>query len=189
MNTALASRPLPIQPLYINGECREGCEGAAADDVNPATGEVFARVAQAGRQDVEDALASAHAARVSWAALLVNEREALLLRTADIIARRAEEIRDLIIEETGSVMMKAPWEVGYAVECLRSAAACTRQPHGSTFPPSAKGQVGMTIRQPPWRDWRASRPSIPRSFCPSRKWHSRWPRAIRSCSNRPTLRR
>jgi aldehyde dehydrogenase (NAD+) len=137
-----------VHPLYINGGWREGSDGGVADDVNPATGEVFARVAQAGARDVEDALAAAHAARGPWAKVLVNEREALLLDTASRIAARSTEIRDLIVEETGSVMMKAPWEVGYAVECLRSAAACTRQAHGDTFPSSAKGQVGMTIRQP-----------------------------------------
>lgn len=137
-----------IHPLYINGQWRDGCDGDVAEDVNPATGEVFAHVAQAGRRDVEDALAAAHAARSAWAALLVGEREALLLRTADIIAQRADEIRDLLIEESGSVMMKAPWEVGYAIECLRSAAACTRQPQGATFPASTRGQMGMTIRQP-----------------------------------------
>jgi len=137
-----------IHPMYINGAWREGSDGAVADDLNPASGEVFARIAQAGARDVEDALAAAHAARVPWQKLLVNEREALLHRTADLIAEHAAEIRDLLIEETGSVMMKAPWEVGYAVECLRVAAACLRQPHGDTFPACAKGQMGMTIRQP-----------------------------------------
>jgi vanillin dehydrogenase len=134
--------------MYINGAWREGCEGAVADDLNPATGEVFAQVAQAGARDVEDALTAAHGAREAWRRMLVNEREALLLKTADIIASRAVEIRDLLIEETGSVFMKAPWEVSYAVECLRVAAACLRQPHGDTFPASAPGQMGMTIRQP-----------------------------------------
>ena len=137
-----------LNPMYINGAWREGCDGGIAEDINPATGEVFARIAQAGAQDIEDALAAAHAARLPWQRLLVNEREALLLDTAAIIAQRANEIRDLIVEETGSVMMKAPWEVGYAIECLRVAAACLRQPHGDTFPACAKGQIGMTIRQP-----------------------------------------
>ncbi len=136
-----------IRPLYINGQWRAGC-GGVADDVNPATGEVFARVAQAGVQDVEDALAAAHDARLAWQKMLASEREALLLRTAEIIASQAEPIRDLLIEETGSVFMKAPWEVSYAVECLRVAAGCIRQPCGDTFPASAAGVVGMTIRQP-----------------------------------------
>jgi len=137
-----------IHPLYINGEWRHGSDGGLADDVNPATGEVFARIAQAGARDVEDALAAADGARHAWRKMLANEREALLHRTAEIIAAQADEIRDLLIEETGSVYMKAPWEVSYAIECLRTAAGCVRQPHGDTFPASAAGQMGMTIRQP-----------------------------------------
>ena len=138
---------IPIHPLFIGGAWREG-RGGLADDHDPATGEVFARIAQASEDDVEDALASAHGARLGWQKLLAGEREAILHRAAEIIARDAEAIRDLLIEETGSVRMKAPWEVSYAIECLRVAAACTRQPHGDTFPASAAGQVGMTIRQP-----------------------------------------
>jgi acyl-CoA reductase-like NAD-dependent aldehyde dehydrogenase len=137
-----------IHPMFINGAWRQGSDGGLADDVNPATGEVFARIAQASVQDVEDAIAAAHAARHAWQKMLANEREGLLHKAAEIIAARAAEIRDLIIEETGSVFMKAPWEVSYAVECLRVAAGCIRQPHGDTFPASATGQIGMTIRQP-----------------------------------------
>jgi aldehyde dehydrogenase (NAD+) len=139
---------LPTHPLYIDGAWRPGSDGGVADDVNPATGEVFARIAQASASDVEDAIAAAHRARGSWAALLAGEREALLLRAAGIIASQADAIRDMIIEENGSVFMKAPWEVSYAIECLRVAAGCVRRPHGDTFPASAPGQVGMTIRQP-----------------------------------------
>jgi acyl-CoA reductase-like NAD-dependent aldehyde dehydrogenase len=80
--------------------------------------------------------------------VIASEREAILFKAADIIAVRAEEIRDIIIEETGSTLLKAPWEVGYAVECLRAAAAWTRQAHGETFPTCSPGQIGMTIRQP-----------------------------------------
>ena len=137
-----------IHPMYIDGEWRPGSEGAFAEDVNPATGAVFARVAQASARDVEDALAAAHGARHDWQKMLANEREALLHRAAEIIAAQADSIRDLLVEETGSVLMKAPWEVSYAVECLRVAAGCIRQPHGDTFPASAAGQIGMTIRQP-----------------------------------------
>jgi acyl-CoA reductase-like NAD-dependent aldehyde dehydrogenase len=135
-----------VRPLYIDGQWRQGSEGA--DDVNPATGEVFARIAQASADDVEAAIAAAHRARMAWAAMLSGEREALLLKAADVIASRADEIRDLIIEENGSVFMKAPWEVSYAVDCLRVAAGLARHVGGDTFPASALGQLGMTIRQP-----------------------------------------
>ena len=139
---------VPIHPMYINGAWREGSDGELAEDVNPATGESFARVAQASARDVEDAITAAYEARHAWQKMLANEREALLHRAAELIAAQGERIRDLIIEETGSVFMKAPWEVSYAVECLRVAAGCVRQPHGDTFPASTQGQMGMTIRQP-----------------------------------------
>jgi aldehyde dehydrogenase (NAD+) len=139
---------LTVRPLYINGQWRQGAEGGWAEDVNPATGLAFARIAQATAADVDEAIAAAHAARTSWAAMLANERAALLLRVADVIASRADEIRDLIIEENGSVMMKAPWEVSYAVDCLRVAAGLTYFVGGDTFPASAPGQLSMTVRQP-----------------------------------------
>lgn len=136
------------RPLFIDGQWRAGSDDAWADDINPATGEVFARIAQASAADVEAAIAAAHRARTAWGAMLAGEREALLLRTADVIASRADEIRDLIIQENGSVFMKAPWEVSYAIDCLRAAAGLVRHVGGDTFPASTPGQIGMTIRQP-----------------------------------------
>ncbi len=137
-----------VRPLYINGQWRQGSEGAWAEDVNPATGLAFARIAQASAADVDDAIAAAHAARIGWAGMLAGERAALLLKCADVIASRADEIRDLIIEENGSVFIKAPWEVSYAVDCLRIAAGLVHFVGGDTFPASTQGQIGMTIRQP-----------------------------------------
>ncbi len=137
-----------VRPFYINGEWREGSEGEVDNNLNPATGEVCAVIAQASANDVDDAISAAHAARLGWRKILVSEREGMLLKAADIIAERADEIRDIIIAETGSTMLKAPWEVGYAIDCLRSAAAWTRQAQGETFPTCAPGQLGMTVRQP-----------------------------------------
>jgi len=137
-----------IRPFYINGEWREGSSAEVDNNYNPATGKVCAVVAQASAEDVDEAISAAHAARHGWAKLLVSERETILLKAADLIAERADEIRDIIIEETGSTLLKAPWEVGYAIDCLRSAAAWTRQAHGETFPTCSPGQIGMTVRQP-----------------------------------------
>lgn len=147
-STSTSTSELPVRPLYIDGQWRPGSEGAWAEDVNPATGKVFARIAQASAADVEDAIASAHRARVGWAATPAGERAAVLTKAAAIIASRTDEIRDAIIEENGSVFIKAPWEVGYAVEALRVAAGLAYLVGGNTFPMSQPGQLSMTIRQP-----------------------------------------
>lgn len=148
MNSLQQTVQPSIAPLFIDGQWRVGSSGQTDEVFNPATGECFALVAQASVEDVEDAIAAAYRARVAWAQVLVADREALLLRAADIILARADELRDLLIAETGSTLLKAPWEVSYAVSCLRSAAACTRQPHGQTFPTCSPGQIGMTVRSP-----------------------------------------
>jgi acyl-CoA reductase-like NAD-dependent aldehyde dehydrogenase len=134
--------------LYINGTWRPGSRGAMADDFNPATGALFARVAQADRADALKAVDAAHHARGMWGRMIVSERAAILLRAAGILASRVDEIRDILIDESGSTYGKATFEVLYCVDLLRSAAGDARHIFGETLPHSLSGQLGMTVRQP-----------------------------------------
>jgi acyl-CoA reductase-like NAD-dependent aldehyde dehydrogenase len=97
--------------LFIDGEWVVSTRNEMAEDINPATGEVFAYVQQAGDEEVERAIAAAHAASGPWGESLVAERETLLLRVGDIVKARTDEIRALLIEECGSAYSKAQWEI------------------------------------------------------------------------------
>jgi len=77
-------------------------------------------VAQAGRADALRAIEAAHKARESWARVIVSERVAILLRVADIIAARVDEIREVLIEESGSTFGKAMFEVFIASTCCEA---------------------------------------------------------------------
>jgi vanillin dehydrogenase len=134
--------------LYIDGKWTPSADGAMADDFNPATGALFARVAQAGRADALRAVEAAHRARESWGRLIVSERAAILLRAADVLASKVDEIREVLIEESGSTFGKSMFEVFYCIDLLRSAAGDARHIFGETLPHSAAGQIGMTVRQP-----------------------------------------
>ena len=134
--------------LYIDGKWTPAADGAIADDFNPATGALFARVAQAGRADAVRAVEAAYRARESWGRLIVSERAAILLRAADILASKIDEIRDVLIEESGSTFGKSMFEVSYCIDLLRSAAGDARHIFGETLPHSSPGQIGMTVRQP-----------------------------------------
>jgi acyl-CoA reductase-like NAD-dependent aldehyde dehydrogenase len=148
VRTVQTSEPVKTYSLYIDGKWSDAADGAVADDFNPATGALFARVAQAGRADALRAIEAAHKARESWARMIVSERVAILLRVADIIATRVDEIREVLIEESGSTFGKAMFEVFYCIDLLRSAAGDARHIFGETLPHSMSGQVGMTVRQP-----------------------------------------
>jgi acyl-CoA reductase-like NAD-dependent aldehyde dehydrogenase len=134
--------------LYINGAWVPSSSGSMAEDFNPATGALFARVAQATRADALKAVEAAHNARESWARMLVSERAGILLRAADILTTKVDDIREVLIDESGSTFGKAMFEVFYCIELLRSAAADARYIFGDTLPHSQNGQIGMTIRQP-----------------------------------------
>ncbi|HEV7356844.1 MAG TPA: aldehyde dehydrogenase family protein [Steroidobacteraceae bacterium] len=133
--------------LYINGAWVQG-SGAVAEDFNPATGALFARVAQGNRADATKAVEAAHNAREAWGRMLVSERSGILLRAADILATKVDEIREVLIEESGSTFGKSMFEVFYCIELLRSAAADARYIFGDTLPHTMSGQIGMAIRQP-----------------------------------------
>jgi acyl-CoA reductase-like NAD-dependent aldehyde dehydrogenase len=142
------SEPVKTYSLYIDGKWSGAADGAVADDFNPATGALFARVAQAGRADALRAVEAAYKARESWARMIVSERAAILLRAADILATRVDEYREVLIDESGSTFGKSMFEVFYCIDLLRSAAGDARHIFGETLPHSMTGQVGMTVRQP-----------------------------------------
>jgi vanillin dehydrogenase len=134
--------------LYIDGKWTPAADGAVADDFNPATGALFARVAQAARADAVRAVDAAYRARESWGRVIASERAGILLRAADILAGKVDDIRDVLIEESGSTFGKSMFEVMYCIDLLRSAAGDVRHIFGETLPHSAPGQIGMTVRQP-----------------------------------------
>ena len=143
-----SNQPVREYSLYINGEWAVAADGAVADDFNPATGALYARVAQAGRADALRAVESAYAARAAWARVVVSDRAEILLRAADILATKVDEIREVLIEESGSTFGKSMFEVFYCIDLLRSAAGDARHIFGETLPHSMPGQIGMTLRQP-----------------------------------------
>jgi acyl-CoA reductase-like NAD-dependent aldehyde dehydrogenase len=138
----------PTYKLFINGKWVRSSRNSVVDDFNPATGARFARVQQAGPEEVELAIGAAYAANRVWGHSLVAERETMLLKVCDVIIRRTPEIRDALIEECGSVYGKALWEIDYVTDLLRSAAGDVRHAVGETNPMSQPGQISMSIRRP-----------------------------------------
>ena len=134
--------------LYIGGAWQDNTDGEVMDDFNPATGELMARVHMAGAADAEKALAAAHAARAVWGSAQPDVRERLLLRAADVMEARAEELTELMIAESGSARYKARGEVLGSAGVLRVAAGECRRVHGEVLQPTAAGQVSMAVRAP-----------------------------------------
>ena len=89
--------------LFIDGKYVDAQSGKTFDDVNPATGEVIARVAEAGYADVDLAVKAARRAfdEGPWPKMPVAERSAILMKLAAGIKKRIPELSELESLDTG----------------------------------------------------------------------------------------
>jgi aminomuconate-semialdehyde/2-hydroxymuconate-6-semialdehyde dehydrogenase len=89
--------------LFIDGKYVDAISGKTFDDVNPATGELIARVAEADYADVDLAVKAARRAfdEGPWPRMSVAERSAILMKIAAGIKARVEEMSELESLDTG----------------------------------------------------------------------------------------
>ncbi len=64
----------PNYNLYIAGEWTRSLRNESTDSFNPATGDLYARVQQAGKAETERAITAAHKSYKAWAGMPVSER-------------------------------------------------------------------------------------------------------------------
>jgi betaine-aldehyde dehydrogenase len=89
------------QQLYIGGRPVTASSGETFDSINPATGEVLARVQRASKADVELAVASATEGQKVWAAMTAMQRSRILRKAVDILRERNDELAELETLDTG----------------------------------------------------------------------------------------
>lgn len=134
--------------MYINGEWVGALDNEVYDDLNPYTGEVFARIPSGKRVDSKRAIDAAAEAFPVWSHTLPAERQALFLKAADILERKRDEIITILADETGCTFGFAMFQAGFTPGLLREAAAQTHQVNGEIIPADLPGAFHMAIRQP-----------------------------------------
>src|SRR5438128_689398 len=131
---------------YLNGQWVGSNE--SIDVVNPATGQVFAKVASVTREQVRAALADAQAAFEGWRALPAKARADYLLAVAAELNRRADEIARLLTQENGKPLAQSKGEVVMSVDHLRWFAEECRRAYGRVIPNQVPGKRNLVIKQP-----------------------------------------
>lgn len=133
--------------MSIGGQWVQAQDGKTFEVLNPATGEVWSEVPDAGRQDAVAAIEAASAAQPAWAALPFTQRAILLNRIADVLERRKEDFIAALTAECGGWVRKSMFEIGYAPTVYRAAAAEAYAATGETLP-SDHLKVSMVERSP-----------------------------------------
>jgi acyl-CoA reductase-like NAD-dependent aldehyde dehydrogenase len=145
---------LKSQPkkLFIGGRWVESVSGKTFETLDPATGDVLARVAEANAEDVDRAVAAARKSfdRGTWRELPPAERAKVLWRVGDMIEERANEFAQLETLDNGmpindALLFHAP----LAAATFRYYAGWVTKLDGATQQISLPGKyLSYTLREP-----------------------------------------
>jgi len=107
----------------VIGGRRVSPAGADAQDVlDPATGEVIARVPLSAAEEVDRAARAADEAFGEWADTPVTERARAMFRLQALLERDFEELSETVVRENGKALDEARGEVRRGVEVVEFAA-------------------------------------------------------------------
>ncbi|MGW3659791.1 aldehyde dehydrogenase family protein [Streptomyces sp. NPDC005151] len=121
--------------------------GGESDVVEPATGEVLGHVTLAAPEDIAAAAEAAVAAQSAWARTPHFVRAAVLRRAGDLFTAHADELREWLVRESGSIPGKADFELHVAAQECYEAAALASRPAGQVLP-SEDQRLSYTRRVP-----------------------------------------
>jgi betaine-aldehyde dehydrogenase len=134
---------------FIGGKAVDPAEGGMEDVVNPATGDVIASAPLSTKPDVDAAVAAAKAAFPGWAGTPPGERARALLRMADLIEERGEEIADLEAADAGKPRAAVVEdEIPVMADQLRFFAGAARTMEGRAAGEYMEGHTSFIRREP-----------------------------------------
>ena len=135
---------------FIDGKWVEAASGKTFKTFNPATGEVLAEVAEGGPEDIDRAVAAARRAFTGpWSRAKPAERQALLLRLAELVEAHIEELATLDTLDMGAPISRTRGNRQRAVGMLRYYAGQAVSMHGETIENSLPGEIfSYTLKEP-----------------------------------------
>jgi betaine-aldehyde dehydrogenase len=134
---------------FIDGEYVDAASDRTSDIVNPSTGAVVATAPVSGAEDVDRAYAAADRAFASWRDTTPSERQLALLKLADAIEARADELVRLEAENTGKPhALTASEEIPPMVDQLRFFAGAARVLEGRAAGEYMAGHTSFIRREP-----------------------------------------
>jgi acyl-CoA reductase-like NAD-dependent aldehyde dehydrogenase len=136
-------------PMFLAGGWTSGSGKLAHVLTEPASGLALGRVAEAGPEDVDRAIAAARSAfdDGTWSRMRPDRRSLAMLRWADLVERDAALLAELETLQTGKPIREAEGDVARALDGIRFYAASARNIRGETITVSGDHH-SYTLREP-----------------------------------------
>ncbi len=134
---------------FIDGQWVPADSGETSEIVNPSKPtEVLGTTPNSGVPETESAIKAAAKALPEWKATMASARGAILMKAADIVEERTDELARLMALEAGKPMKEGRAEVGRAAALLRYYGSEGWRLAG-TAPPSTRPGVSISaVREP-----------------------------------------
>ncbi|MEN3257920.1 NAD-dependent succinate-semialdehyde dehydrogenase [Sodalis endosymbiont of Spalangia cameroni] len=145
-DTTLRAHALFNTGYFIDGQWHTS--DTTFDVENPATGEVLARVAKAGKTETDAAIAAAAKAFPAWRAKTAKERSEVLYRWYQLIMENQAYLAKLMSAEQGKPVKEAAGEVAYAASFIQWFAEQAKRVNGEIIPPAKAHSRIFATREP-----------------------------------------
>jgi malonate-semialdehyde dehydrogenase (acetylating) / methylmalonate-semialdehyde dehydrogenase len=133
---------------FIDGKRVAGTSGRFGDVFNPNTGEVQAKVALAGGNEVRLAVASAKAAQPGWAAKNPQVRARVMMKFLELISKEREALAHMLSMEHGKTIPDSLGDIQRGVEVVEFACGIPHLMKGEFTEGAGPGIDMYSIRQP-----------------------------------------
>jgi betaine-aldehyde dehydrogenase len=134
---------------FVDGHAVEAEDGRTAPLIDPSTGEVFAEAPLSGEADVDAAMQAAARAFDAWRDATPSERSRALLRIADAVEARADDLVAAEAQNTGKpIGLTRSEEIGPMVDQIRFFAGAARLLEGKSAGEYLTDHTSMIRREP-----------------------------------------
>jgi len=134
---------------FINGKSVESKSGKTSDLVNPSTGQVFATAPNSNAADVDMAMKAAADAFPIWRDSTPSERQRAILKIADAIEARSEELVKIESQNTGKpIGITTSEEIPPMLDQIRFFAGAARNLEGKSAAEYMRGMTSFIRREP-----------------------------------------
>ncbi|MFJ2295419.1 gamma-aminobutyraldehyde dehydrogenase [Streptomyces sp. NPDC087894] len=134
---------------YIDGAFADASDGRTLDVVDPTTGEVYATSPLSGPADVDAAMAAAAAAFPGWRDTTPSVRQRALLKIADAMEARADDLVAAESRDTGKPLhLLRSDELAPAIDQVRFFAGAARMLEGRSAGEYMEGLTSIIRREP-----------------------------------------
>ena len=133
---------------FIGGDFVDAADGRTAEVVNPANDQVIANVPASSQEDVDRAVNAAETAFESWKKTTPQDRSLLLLKIADALEAKADELGRLESANAGKPVGAAIDEMTTSVDLFRFFAGAARVMDGLAANEFMAGHTSIIRRDP-----------------------------------------